>query len=301
MENNGAPPGGVLFDNKTQFYLRWSQEQERWVENFASRILEAFEKECTFVEELLKKSLELKRNLERLAEEVQDQDVHLDRGIENSIIQEMGTPQYFTHAARNVIRNRSTQISFCCTVLPDFMIPVDAMAEFHWYASYNTHLLSDSPKGGCFGMECEVVLGTDTYAYFKTGHQRFCNEVRRKVVEALMTRFDSNQWSFQPKFFVRNIIDETSSIGGGGGGNIGFNCVIDMRLTTLPEGLVDGVTKGYARMNRPPAHRMFPGGNNPIAFELGEVRWGGGVPHRQRVIPREEEDGDFGVVGDDDE
>lgn len=285
MEKGVPPVSGVLFDNKTEFYLRWSQEQERWIENFATRILEAFEKECTFVEELLKKNVELKRKMDMLSQEVPEVDYHMDRDIEYGIIQEMGTPQYFTEAARNVIRNRMTQISFSCTVLPDFMIPVDAMAEFHWHASYNTHLLSDSPKGGCFGMECEVVLGTDTFAYFKTGHQRFCNEVRRKVVDALQARFDPNHWSFQPKFFLRNIIDETNGVGGG---DIGFNCAIDMRLLQVPEDLsgANGRQRGYV-----------PRGEIRAAARPNQAFWGGGgggagagIPHRQRLIPRDDND-----------
>jgi hypothetical protein len=133
-------------------------------------------------------------------------------------------------------------------------------------------------------MECEVVLGTDTFAYFKTGHQRFCNEVRRKVVDTLQARFDPNQWSFQPKFFLRNIIDDSGG-GGGAGGDIGFSCVIDMRLLQVPEGLNNHRAvrqRGYV-----------PRGE--IHAEVVQARWGGGgggagIPHRQRLIPRDDND-----------
>lgn len=236
----------LSFDQKTETYLKWSQEQERWINEFSDRIHEAVERECKFIEIFLKTSREVKAKIQAKYDEF-GIDPNRPRYREDEVMIEQELLKDFEPKTRfmmqncsHLIENREDRVYFACCVLPDFMIPVDAMGEFHWFASGNSRLLSNmlTPENP-LKMECEIAMGTETYDFFVKGYQRFCNEVRRRTMELVAEKFRATegQWSFGPRFSLTNY-DTRPSVevvsGHQESSPIGFHCAITIMITKVP-------------------------------------------------------------------
>jgi hypothetical protein len=235
-----------LFDEKTAHYLKWSTEQDRWANEIAEELLKTLNTLCEKVEVAIKKGNEVVAIFEAEGNNQMRQEYL--RTVGDRTREAVG----FTDEMERMLRDSRVGVYLSVGILPDFMIQRDATGQLDWHNDLEKKLLY-----------CEIAMGVDTFEFFKTGYQRFCNEVRRKAVDIAKTKFISerDKWSMNPIVNVKMI--RSSEIGG-----IGFHCDVEIVFETpVAERCVP-----RARLRR----RVEPRGNrNDFEQVIGDFGGGG--------------------------